>query len=69
MVLKEWRVERGEKKQLVSVRRHEYNRKKFMMEKLRVERGAIFGNASVIHDLPVAPILCSQHTSLNIFGE
>lgn len=52
MVLKEWGVERDEKKQLMSRRRQEHNRKKLMMEKLRVERGTTLDNAPVIPDLP-----------------
>lgn len=52
MALKEWRVEIGGKKQLVSGRREQYNIKKFIMEKLRVERGNTLDNAPVIHDLP-----------------
>lgn len=45
-------MEIGEKKQLMSGRRQEYNRKKIIMEKLRVERGNTLGNAPVIRDLP-----------------
>ena len=36
MVLKEWRVEIGEKQQLMSGRKQEWNRRKFLMEELKV---------------------------------